>query len=129
MPTPGAIANRRFLILLLAALGLISFTFILLFPPHTSSPNPDYSTTPIHPIDAQENTLKGAAIMGTLGNETLKAELGRAAWKLLHTTMARFPDAPTQDESTALFSYVHLFARLYPWYVAPLIFLVITKGC
>lgn len=31
--------------------------------------------------------------------------------------MARFPDAPSEDEQTALFSYVHLFARLYPWYL------------
>jgi hypothetical protein len=52
--------------------------------------------------------------MGKLGNETLKEELGRAAWKVLHTTMARFPDKPTQDESDALKSYVYLFARLYP---------------
>jgi FAD-linked sulfhydryl oxidase len=28
--------------------------------------------------------------------------------------MARFPDKPTEDEQTALFSYIHLFARLYP---------------
>ena len=28
--------------------------------------------------------------------------------------MARFPDTPTADESQALKSYVHLFARLYP---------------
>jgi FAD-linked sulfhydryl oxidase len=52
--------------------------------------------------------------MGHLGNETLKEELGRAAWKLFHTTMARFPDEPTQDESDALKSYIYLFARLYP---------------
>lgn len=56
----------------------------------------------------------GDAIMGHLGNETLKAELGRAAWMLFHSTMARFPDKPTQDESDALKSYIHLFARLYP---------------
>jgi FAD-linked sulfhydryl oxidase len=56
----------------------------------------------------------GDAIMGHLGNETLKAELGRAAWKLFHTTMARFPDKPTEDESDALKSYIYLFARLYP---------------
>ncbi|RMD44199.1 hypothetical protein DV735_g790, partial [Chaetothyriales sp. CBS 134920] len=59
-------------------------------------------------------TEAGDAIMGKLGNETLKAELGRAAWKLLHTTMARFPDEPTRDESEALKSYIYLFARLYP---------------
>ena len=57
---------------------------------------------------------KGDAIMGKLGNETVKAELGRAAWKLFHTTMARFPDKPTAEESAALRSYIYLFARLYP---------------
>lgn len=53
-------------------------------------------------------------IASKLGNETLKAELGRAAWKLFHTTMARFPDTPTPEESDALKSYIYLFARLYP---------------
>lgn len=28
--------------------------------------------------------------------------------------MAKFPDKPSEDEQTALFSYIHLFARLYP---------------
>jgi len=28
--------------------------------------------------------------------------------------MARFPDKPTPDDSLALKSYIHLFARLYP---------------
>jgi FAD-linked sulfhydryl oxidase len=62
----------------------------------------------------QPETQHGEAIMSNMGNETLKAELGRAAWKLFHTTMARFPDTPTQDESDALKSYIYLFARLYP---------------
>ena len=57
---------------------------------------------------------EGNAIMGHLGNETLKADLGRAAWKLFHTTMARFPDRPSDEESSALKSYIYLFARLYP---------------
>lgn len=65
-------------------------------------------------VTATPETLHGEHVMGKLGNETLKAELGRAAWKVLHTTMARFPDKPTQDESDALKSYVYLFARLYP---------------
>jgi FAD-linked sulfhydryl oxidase len=60
------------------------------------------------------STQHGEAIAPKLGNETLKAELGRAAWKLFHTTMARFPDEPSKDQSDALKSYVYLFARLYP---------------
>ncbi|RPA93967.1 hypothetical protein L873DRAFT_1837790 [Choiromyces venosus 120613-1] len=52
--------------------------------------------------------------MPHLGNETLKAELGRASWKLLHTTLARFPESPSADERAALAQYLALFARLYP---------------
>lgn len=63
---------------------------------------------------ATTDVVHGEHVMGKLGNETLKAELGRAAWKVLHTTMARFPDKPTQDESDALKNYLFLFARLYP---------------
>jgi len=59
-------------------------------------------------------TLSGGTIMPKLGNETAKAELGRAAWKLFHTIMSRYPDTPSADERTALQSYVHLFVRLYP---------------
>jgi FAD-linked sulfhydryl oxidase len=43
-----------------------------------------------------------------------RAELGNAAWKVLHTTMAKFPDKPTADDSQALKSFLYLFARLYP---------------
>lgn len=45
-----------------------------------------------------------------------RAELGRATWKYFHTVMARFPEKPTEDQQEALRSYIHLFARLYPWY-------------
>ena len=61
-----------------------------------------------------QSTLSGHVIAPKLGNETAKAELGRAAWKLFHTVMARFPDKPAADESAALKSYIHLFQRLYP---------------
>ncbi|KAG7007110.1 hypothetical protein G7Y79_00011g030080 [Physcia stellaris] len=103
--------NRRPLIYILCAIGLISLLSLIF----SSSPSP-YPTTqaPIHEVHVDESILKGDAIMGKIGNETLKAELGRAAWRLLHTTMAKFPDRPTAEEQTAMFSYIHLFARLYP---------------
>lgn len=72
------------------------------------------SKIPVVTSDDVLDSASGNAIMGKLGNETAKAELGRAAWKLFHTTMARFPDKPTADESKALKDYIHLFARLYP---------------
>ncbi|KAF3159418.1 hypothetical protein EYR41_002849 [Orbilia oligospora] len=56
----------------------------------------------------------GEVIMPKLGNETIKQELGRASWKLLHTMLARFPEKPTMDEREALKSYLYLFGRLYP---------------
>jgi FAD-linked sulfhydryl oxidase len=61
-----------------------------------------------------QTSLDGHVIAPKLGNATAKAELGRAAWKLFHTMMARFPEKPTDDEKSALKSYIHLFQRLYP---------------
>ncbi|KAI0021665.1 ERV/ALR sulfhydryl oxidase domain-containing protein [Xylariomycetidae sp. FL0641] len=58
--------------------------------------------------------LTGGSIAPKLENATIKAELGRASWKLFHTMMARFPEEPTEDDSLALKTYIHLFARLYP---------------
>ncbi|KAK5949223.1 hypothetical protein OHC33_009764 [Knufia fluminis] len=65
-------------------------------------------------VSSSSAATTGTAIMPSLGNETAKAELGRASWKLFHTIMSRFPDTPTPDESKALKEYIHLFARLYP---------------
>ncbi|KAF8802635.1 hypothetical protein BYT27DRAFT_7172698 [Phlegmacium glaucopus] len=58
--------------------------------------------------------VEGGVIMSKLGNETAKAALGRATWKLLHTMTIRYPLHPTPDEREALNSYFHLSARLYP---------------
>lgn len=79
-----------------------------------SSVRPDLPGVPPSEFSRVNPMLTGPAIAPKLGNETVKAELGRAAWKLFHTTMARFPDTPTTDESEALRSYIHLFQRLYP---------------
>ncbi|KAK3940877.1 putative fad-linked sulfhydryl oxidase [Diplogelasinospora grovesii] len=61
-----------------------------------------------------ESILTGGSIAPKLENATAKAELGRAAWKLFHTMMARFPEEPSADDSLALKTYIQLFARLYP---------------
>ncbi|KAI1422882.1 ERV/ALR sulfhydryl oxidase domain-containing protein [Xylaria sp. FL1777] len=58
--------------------------------------------------------LEGGSIAPKLENATIKAELGRASWKLFHTMMARFPEKPTEEDSLALKTYIQLFARLYP---------------
>ncbi|KAK4241201.1 ERV/ALR sulfhydryl oxidase domain-containing protein [Achaetomium macrosporum] len=61
-----------------------------------------------------DTILSGGSIAPKLENATIKAELGRASWKLFHTMMARFPENPTPDDSLALKTYIQLFARLYP---------------
>lgn len=64
-------------------------------------------------------------------NETAKAELGRAGWKLLHTMgqrsiaklvkygvrlifSYRYPDHPTPDERQTFKDFLFLFSRMYP---------------
>ncbi|KAM3440718.1 hypothetical protein NHJ13734_003175 [Beauveria thailandica] len=59
-------------------------------------------------------SLDDLSIAPKLENATLKAELGRATWRFLHTMAARFPDKPTKDEQTTFKSFIELFARLYP---------------
>ncbi|KAJ3031421.1 UNVERIFIED_CONTAM: hypothetical protein HDU68_004111 [Siphonaria sp. JEL0065] len=53
-------------------------------------------------------------MMGAMKNETAKAELGRSAWRLLHTMAGKFPHKPTKAQQTALNDYIYLFAQLYP---------------
>ncbi|KAK9239582.1 ERV/ALR sulfhydryl oxidase domain-containing protein [Lipomyces kononenkoae] len=65
------------------------------------------------PVSSQKLS-QGGPIMPHLGNETIKAELGRASWKLLHTILARYPEKPTAEEREALSSYIYLFSRVYP---------------
>jgi FAD-linked sulfhydryl oxidase len=113
MAGPGA--SRRYIITLLTASFLAAWLFISFFrggPMWTPRPL-DAALSQAHaPVAAEQ--LNGHSIMPKLGNETAKAELGRATWKYFHTVMARFPDKPTADESSALKSYIHLFQRLYP---------------
>ncbi|QSZ35226.1 hypothetical protein DSL72_008095 [Monilinia vaccinii-corymbosi] len=95
----------------IAVAAFLCILFVLTFR------NPDHGAE--HPLDktpilVNDNVLHGVATAPKLENATLKAELGNAAWKVLHTMMAKFPDEPTEEDSSALKSYIHLFARLYP---------------
>ncbi|EFW99781.1 FAD dependent sulfhydryl oxidase [Grosmannia clavigera kw1407] len=78
-----------------------------------ASPVSDRTDGPVQ-FALPASVLDGAAIAPKLENATIKQELGRASWRLMHTMMARFPEEPTFDESLALKTYVQLFARLYP---------------
>ncbi|KAF9421218.1 hypothetical protein BGZ94_008878 [Podila epigama] len=64
------------------------------------------------PVDPSLN--EGGTIMPKLGNETAKAELGRATWKLLHTMASRYPEKPRPDERAAMKQWIFLLSRLYP---------------
>ncbi len=70
MPSAGAIVNRRLLIIILSALGFITFTFLGLS--RSRAGDLSYANTPVHQVSVDDSTLKGGAIMPKLGNETLK---------------------------------------------------------
>ncbi|KAJ5166734.1 FAD-linked sulfhydryl oxidase ERV2 [Penicillium canariense] len=115
-------ANRQMTrrIAISAAISICLVFFLFIRPQGPPSPavrapgHLSHGAAPSSGITIQEDTLKGAVVMPKLGNETAKAELGRATWKYFHTVMARFPEKPTEDQQDALRSYIHLFARLYP---------------
>lgn len=106
--------SKRYLILLLTISALLALIFVSSFRSQAAGTRNPNNALPAHHVDIQQSTLTGSPIMPKLGNATAKAELGRSAWHLLHTIMARFPDTPSADERTALQSYIHLFVRLYP---------------
>jgi len=105
---------------------LILSASVTLYPPHLnihagaffgdSGAGNEYHALPINvqgrPLVMPHAT--GGVIMSKLGNETAKAALGRATWKLLHTMTLRYPEHPTDDEREALRSYLYLTSRLYP---------------
>ncbi|RCI09394.1 hypothetical protein L249_3668 [Ophiocordyceps polyrhachis-furcata BCC 54312] len=68
---------------------------------------PDLSTLP-------EALLDGESIAPKLENATLKAELGRATWKFLHTMVAKYPEKPTPEERKTLQLFFVYFGQLYP---------------
>lgn len=63
---------------------------------------------------SQSDIIGGKPIMAKMPNETIRAELGRAGWKVFHTILAQYPDHPTPEERQTLESYIYLFSRVYP---------------
>lgn len=103
--------------MIIAVSAFLGFIFVSSFRNQAQGTrHPDYAPSYQYQQDVNldDGLLKGAATAPKLENATLKAELGNASWKLLHTMMAKFPDKPSADDSTALKAYIHLFARLYP---------------
>ncbi|UKZ71260.1 uncharacterized protein TrAtP1_012221 [Trichoderma atroviride] len=82
--------------------------------PMGESPAESRSEFKVDLPDMPASLLGGESIAPKLENATLKAELGRATWKFMHTMVARFPEEPTPEERKTLESFVYLFSRLYP---------------
>lgn len=53
-------------------------------------------------------------IMPSMPDQEAKEVLGRASWRYFHTLLARFPDEPTEEQSTKLRQFIELYAELYP---------------
>lgn len=68
----------------------------------------------VEPLGSVSDEFAETPFMPKMANETLKAQLGNAGWRLLHTILARYPDKPTTQEQATLKQYIHLFAKVYP---------------
>ncbi|ODV85764.1 hypothetical protein CANARDRAFT_27856 [[Candida] arabinofermentans NRRL YB-2248] len=79
----------------------------------TSSKPPTLAKDSISGYDGDQ-LEESIPFMPKMANETLKAELGNAAWKLFHTILARYPDEPTTTQKGHLMTYITSFAQVYP---------------
>ncbi|KAH6604363.1 erv2 [Trichoderma cornu-damae] len=82
--------------------------------PHGESPAESKSEFKVDLGGMPAGLLDGESIAPKLENATLKAELGRATWKFMHTMVARFPEEPSPEERKTLETFIYLFGRLYP---------------
>lgn len=62
-------ANRRFLVIVVAVVGFVSL-LSLVFRQHDT--DLVFSNVPIHRVSVDDSILKGEAISGKIGNDTLK---------------------------------------------------------
>lgn len=74
------------------------------------------SKQPSRPMaaDSSPDLITDTPFMPKMENATLKAELGRASWRLFHTVLARYPQKPSATEQSTLVQYLNLFAQVYP---------------
>lgn len=114
--------KSRILLHIFALVILGSFLFWEAYSDYTNSRVDILSEESIPSFfSSSSSPVAKAPIMSKIGNETLKQELGRSSWRLLHVyfystnsrMMGKFPKKPTQEEKTALRDFIYLFARLY----------------
>lgn len=64
--------------------------------------------------EGKELNLDDIPFMPKMANETIKAELGRSTWRLLHTILSRYPKEPNVKERKYLKQFIESFAQVYP---------------
>ncbi|KAB8238681.1 flavin-linked sulfhydryl oxidase ERV2 [Aspergillus alliaceus] len=112
-------ANRHITRRILLGAAVSVFLLFIFFvrpqgPPSPAIRAPGHLEKSPHSTLTKDDIVKGEVVMPKLGNETAKAELGRATWKYFHTMLARYPEDPTDEQQETLRSFIYLFARLYP---------------
>lgn len=117
-------ARRPFVTMTAICLSVVIFIYFVSVPDSerselkTSSAASRHGTTVADILSAKDTDhqtiIYGAPIMAPMTNETIRAELGRSAWKVFHTILAQYPEQPTSEERETLKSYIHLFSRVYP---------------
>ncbi|EEH06364.1 thiol oxidase [Histoplasma capsulatum G186AR] len=107
--------SRLFLFIGLALFFVLTLTFLRQNSPLSPEARaPGHVDRTIPNVEISDKMLHGAVVTSKMGNETAKAELGRSAWRVLHTMMAQFPDKPSAEQQETLRSFIYLFSRLYP---------------
>ncbi|EEH35085.2 FAD-linked sulfhydryl oxidase ALR [Paracoccidioides lutzii Pb01] len=107
--------SRLFIVIGLGLFFILTLTFLRQSSPLSPATRaPGHFDRTIPNVEITDKMLQGPVVMEKMGNETAKAELGRAAWKVFHTMMAQFPDKPSSEQQETLRSYIFLFSRLYP---------------
>jgi hypothetical protein len=71
----------------------------------TGSRAPPTSSTPVVVMPPPASPAAGSDYV---------AELGRAAWKLLHAVAEQYPPVPTYDDQQSALQFIYTFAKMYP---------------
>ncbi|KAL2372876.1 hypothetical protein RJ035_004050 [Blastomyces gilchristii] len=107
--------SRLFLFIGLAFFFILTLAFLRQGSPLSPEARaPGHVDRTIPNVEITDKMLQGGVVSSKMGNETARAELGRAAWRVLHTMIAQFPDEPSEEQQETLRSYIYLFSRLYP---------------
>ncbi|OBZ91624.1 FAD-linked sulfhydryl oxidase ERV2 [Choanephora cucurbitarum] len=100
---------------IIASIGIVclfALSILFLFYRQTDPTRNNRVEEPITGDNVEADYSK--VIMSSMGNQTQRAELGRATWKFLHTMVGRFPEKPSENERKSLHDFMMLFSTLYP---------------